>query len=206
MNMGLMFGEKGCGCIHYFKGRSKVKTRFDVFAAVTMLAIGFLVTPAWSQATAERGFLAGKKFDLNGPTPRTANGKPDLTGVWDRPAVQDITRPVNAEGMTFTPEPTLPFTEWGKLQWEAHYPKNDYAGACLPYGFPRAIVARHPIQLLQHNDFIGFLFEQNGWFTVVPIDGRAHPGDAADNPTWFSPTTLNSVICACVPGSRIAAG
>ncbi len=162
-----------------------MKTRLAVFTVMAMSAIAFLALPVFSQQTSDRGFLAGKKFDLNGPTPRLANGKPDLTGVWDRPAIQDITRPMNSEGMTFVPEPTLPFTDWGKKQWESHDPKNDYVGACLPYGFPRAIVARHPMQLLQHNDFIGFLFEQNGWFTVVSTDGRPHPKDAMDNPSWF---------------------
>jgi hypothetical protein len=159
-----------------------MKTR-TLFTGMGALAVMLLALPVFSQQ--DRGFLAGKKFDLNGPTPRLSNGKPDLTGVWDRPAIQDITRPMNAEGMTFTPEPALPFTEWGKKQWESHDPKNDYVGACLPYGFPRAIVARHPMQLLQHSDFMAFLFEQNSWFTVVPIDGRPHPKDAMDTPSWF---------------------
>ena len=98
-----------------------MKTRLAVFTVMAMCAIAFLALPVFSQQTSDRGFLAGKKFDLNGPTPRLANGKPDLTGVWDRPAIQDITRPMNSEGMTFVPEPTLPFTDWGKKQWESHY-------------------------------------------------------------------------------------
>ena len=72
--------------------------------------------------------------------------------------------------------------------YKAYDPKNDYAGACLPYGWPRAIQGLHPLQLVQSDDFMAFLFEQNSWFTVVPIDGRPHPKDANDFPTWFGNT------------------
>jgi hypothetical protein len=152
--------------------------------AVTSVVVTLLV-PAFSQQPPDRGFLAGKTYDLNGPAPRL-NGKPDLTGVWDRPAVTDITRSFSTpDGIRQVGVGELPFTDWGRKQWESHNPENDYAGACLPYGFPRAIVARHPMQLVQHPDFLAFLFEQNAWFTLVPIDGRPHPKDAREIPTWF---------------------
>jgi hypothetical protein len=150
---------------------------------VTAFVMLSLTLPAFSQ---QRGFLAGKTFDVNGPTPRTANGKPDFSGLWDRPRVNDITRaPMMAPGIKYTPIAELPFTPAGKRTWDAHDPRNDYAGACLPYGFPRAIVAVHPMQLVQTNDHLAFLFEQNSWFTVLPIDGRPLPKDAADQPSWF---------------------
>lgn len=157
-----------------------MKIRFTVIA-LTVFVMLSLSLPAFSQ---QRGFLAGKKFDLKGATPRLANGKPDLSGLWDRPRVNDITK-VPAGPLKFVSEPALPFTAAGKKTWESHDPRNDYAGACLPYGFPRAIVAIHPMQLLQTNDFLSFLFEQNSWFTVLPIDGRPIPRDAADQPSWF---------------------
>jgi hypothetical protein len=164
-----------------------VKVYFTVFA-VTIVILS-LALPAFSQQqrlNSERGFLAGKTFDLKAPAPRLANGKPDFSGLWDRPRVQDITRAVQpVGGITFKGEPELPFTPAGKRTWDSHDARNDYAGACLPYGFPRAIVAIHPMQLVQTNDHLAFLFEQNGWFTVVPIDGRPMPKDAADQLSWF---------------------
>jgi hypothetical protein len=39
-----------------------------------------------------------------------------------------------------------------------------------------------PMQFIQSDKYLGFLFEQNSWFTVVPIDGRAHRTGEA---TWF---------------------
>ena len=39
----------------------------------------------------------------------------------------------------------LPYTEWGKKQWETYNPaKNgDYAGSCLPFGFLRIVYGPH---------------------------------------------------------------
>ena len=157
----------------------------QIILGLVLMISSLAVPPAFAQQPPDRGFLAGKTYDLKGPAPRL-NGKPDLTGVWDRPAVTDITRSFGEpDGVRQVGVAELPFTEWGRKQWEAHDPNNDYAGACLPYGFPRAIVARHPMQLVQHPDFLAFLFEQNSWFTLVPIDGRPHPKDAKDNPSWF---------------------
>jgi len=166
--------------------RFPVKIRSLAAGTATALLVWLCALPAFSQQPPDRGFLAGKSYDLNGPAPRLANGKPDFTGVWDRPAVTDITRSFSTDdGIRQIGVEELPFTEWGRQQWENHDPANDYAGACLPYGFPRAIVARHPMQLVQHPDFLTFLFEQNSFFTVVPIDARPHPEDAMDNPSWF---------------------
>ena len=160
--------------------------RLNALSAVFVVVVLCAALPALSQQPSDRGFLAGKDYDLNGLTPRLPSGKPDLTGVWDRPAIRDITESFTTEdGIRQVGASELPFTEWGQMQWDNHDPANDYAGACLPYGFPRAIVARHPMKLVQHEDFLAFLFEQNSWFTVVPIDGRPHPADAMDNPTWF---------------------
>jgi hypothetical protein len=161
--------------------------RLNALFVMAMIVILSLALPACSpEQPADPGLLPDAEDDLNGRISRLSNGKPDLTGVWERPYVRDITQSfTNPDGIGQVGEPELPFTEWGQTQWDSHDPANDYAGACLPYGFPRAIVARHPMQLLHHNDFMSFLFEQNSWFTVVPIDGRPHPADAMDNPTWF---------------------
>ena len=156
------------------------------FAVTAMLVVLSLAAPASSQTPSDRGFLAGKKYDMKGPVPRLANGHPDLGGVWDRPGVNDITKSLTTpNGMKQVGQAELPFTEWGLKAYKAYDPKNDYAGACLPYGFPRAIGGLHPLQLVQSDDYLAFLFEQNSWFTAVPIDGRPHPKDAKDNPSWF---------------------
>jgi hypothetical protein len=114
-----------------------------------------------------------------GPAPRI-NGKPDFGGVWQSPRMADITK----DEPCCKGAGPLPYTEWGKKQWENyHAEEGDYAGACLPFGRMRSVGGPHPIQIVQNQKYIAFLYEQNSWFSVTPIDGRPHPKDP--EPTWF---------------------
>jgi hypothetical protein len=115
----------------------------------------------------------------NGPTPRTAKGKVDLSGVWQKPYVPDMTK----DGKNQKGFPDLPFTPWGEREWKTYdAAEGDYTGACLPFGMTRSMNTPEPMQFMQSDTYLAFLFEQNSWFTVVPIDGRKH-GDGI--PTWF---------------------
>ena len=53
---------------------------------------------------------------------------------------------------------------------------------CMPFGLMRSMNAPYPIQIMQTDKHVAFLFEQNTWFHVVPFR-NAHVPDA--NPTWF---------------------
>jgi hypothetical protein len=115
-----------------------------------------------------------------GPAPKLANGKPSLNGVWQRPFVQNMEQAYSQANAGAT----LPYTEWGKQQWDAYdAAKGDYTGSCLPFGHNRSINGPDPVQLLQTDDELAFLYEQNTWFKVLPTDGRAHnPRKVA---TWY---------------------
>jgi len=143
------------------------------FAAIllTLLAAAFVPAAAAGQDDNYR--------PPAGPTPRTASGKVDFSGVWQKPYVPDLTK----DGKDFKGVADLPFTPWGEKDWKAYDAANgDYTGACLPFGMTRSVNTPEPMQIMQSDTYFTFLFEQNSWFTVVPIDGRAHrPGIA----TWF---------------------
>jgi len=116
-----------------------------------------------------------------GPAPKTPWGKPDFNGVWARPYAPDVTR--SGGGQVGAGE--LPYTEWGKKQWENYKPEQDgdYTGSCLPFGHMRSIGSPDPMQIMQTPDNqMAFLFEQNSWFQVFPIDGRKHDNRVA---SWF---------------------
>src|SRR5204862_4644273 len=98
-----------------------------------------------------------------GPTPKLANGKPDLSGHWTNPYTpfmsQNAVDPMTRQPLTFarkgeafpanTPKDgrgqaktfDLPYTEWGMQAWKDYdaVANGDYAGSCLPFGMSRNI-------------------------------------------------------------------
>jgi hypothetical protein len=121
----------------------------------------------------------GTKANLSGPAPHLPNGKPSMSGVWGQVRRADVT---DSKLPGYVKE--LPFTEWGKKQWESYdASKGDYTGTCLPFGLSRTIYGPHPIQIIQDNDNFVFLAEQNTWFHIVPTDGRPYDNDLP--PSWF---------------------
>src|SRR5688572_4004448 len=151
-------------------------------AAASML---MLPAEAFAQAAAQ----TRPAVNMSAPAPRLPNGKPDFSGIWARPFVPDITRTfTNPDGTANKGEvEELPYTAWGKQQWDAYDPvKNgDYAGSCMPFGWLRSF-SPHPMQIVQNNDYIAFLFEQSTMFGVVPTDGRPHRDGWPR--TWFGDT------------------
>jgi len=141
-----------------------------------MLALLAAPQPVFSQASG-----SGKPApDMKGPPPRLANGKPSFSGIWSTTRRADVT---NKSIPGFIE--ALPYTAWGKQQWDSYdaHKNGDYAGSCLPFGFPRSIYGPHPTQIIQDNDYIVFLFEQNSMFHIVYTDGRPHTADLP--PSWF---------------------
>ena len=138
-----------------------------------------------------------------GAAPRL-NGKPDFSGMWQRPYVPDMTvttrnhdqvadaslpdappAPGQAapKGPPGPPRKELPFTPEGKKIWEAYDPaKGDYTGSCLPFGLIRSMNSPDPIQIMQSDQYLALLYEQNTWFKVFHVDGRPHRDQVG---TWF---------------------
>jgi hypothetical protein len=115
----------------------------------------------------------------SGPTPRLANGRPDLTGVWQRPYTPDMTK--DGRGQKGAGE--LPFTPAGLNDWKTYdATEGDYTGSCLPFGMSRSMNSPDPLQIMQSDKYISLLFEQNSWFHIVNMN-REHPKNA--DPTWF---------------------
>jgi hypothetical protein len=107
-------------------------------------------------------------------------GHADLSGVWQAPYVPDMTK----DGRGQKGEPLLPFTPAGEQEWQRYDAANgDYTGSCLPFGLSRSMNAPNPMQIMQTETTVAFLFEIMNWFHLVPTDGRARPQGA--DPQWF---------------------
>lgn len=146
---------------------------------VILAALCLAALPAVTMAQARGGRGGGYKAP-EGPAPKNPWGKPDFNGVWQRPYVADVTRDFGASQKG---SGDLPYTELGKSQWANYHPEEgDYTGSCLPFGYLRSVNSPDPMQIVQTDKVITFLWEQNTWFKTLPIDGRPHGKKV---PTWF---------------------
>ncbi len=113
----------------------------------------------------------------NKPAPRTADGKPDLNGLWgpDRTFIYDIRS-------TLKKGETLPLQPWAEQLTKKRMSKDDPEASCLPAGVPR--MAPYPWKIVQQPKLIVFLFEGNiHSYRQIFMDGRTHPTDP--DPTWY---------------------
>jgi hypothetical protein len=105
-----------------------------------------------------------------GPTPRTPDGKPDLSGVWWQPRVVDPGKP------EFLPT-ALAIT---KQRVESNGKDNPQAH-CLPSGALR----NGPLwEFVQSKDYLVYISDdESPGFHQIYLDGRGHPADP--NPAWY---------------------
>jgi hypothetical protein len=108
----------------------------------------------------------------SGPTPRTASGKPDLSGVWY------AQRPVDPG----QPDP-LPWAAALLRERAANNSKDAPGARCLTRGITNA-GALFPYKLVQTPTLLVMLFEDDiPSHRQVFLDGRGHPKDP--NPSWM---------------------
>jgi hypothetical protein len=129
--------------------------------------------------------------------PRAADGKPDLTGVWQvgssrRGSWEEANSGLGLGGTGLDPQapPNLPSTAlvrepppyqpWAAKKVLEYYNRrgiDDPTGLCLPPGLPRVnLVTIFPIQIIQTPTQIAFLYEYMNTFRVVPLNAK-HPDD-----------------------------
>jgi hypothetical protein len=107
-----------------------------------------------------------------GPAPRTADGKPDLSGVWYAQRTVDAGKP----------EP-LPWAQALLRERAANNGKDAPGARCLPRGITNA-GALFPFRLGQTPTLLVMLFEDDiPSHRQVFLDGRGHPKDP--NPMWM---------------------
>jgi len=108
----------------------------------------------------------------SGPTPRTADGKPDLSGVWYAQRTIDPGKP----------EP-LPWADALQKERAANNNKDAPGAHCLPRGLTNA-GALFPYKLVQTPKLLLMIFEDDiPSHRQVFLDGRGHPKDP--NPLWM---------------------
>jgi hypothetical protein len=115
----------------------------------------------------------------SGPTPRTADGKPDLSGIWS-PNVKYVGN--IAADMKPGDLPMQPWAEKLTRERTESHSKEDPEARCLPTGVPR--ITPYPYKIVQTPSLVVMLFEGNiHSYRQFFLDGRGHPKDP--DPSWY---------------------
>jgi len=120
--------------------------------------------------------LASPHATPDGPTPRTPDGKPDLSGVWWEPRVVDLGEAT-----------VLPWAAALMKERAANLGKDGLRARCLPtattllgrFGVNRLVQTPALLVILTEADVPGY--------REIFLDGRGHPKDL--DPTWTGHST-----------------
>ena len=140
--------------------------------------VGFLVVavmPVLGQAPNRSAYRA----------PRTFDGKPDLSGIWQvlNSASWDIQAHNASEGVPagqgVVEGGDIPYQPWAvaKRQQNAqNWMKEDPLQKCFLAGVPRATYLPYPFQIVQTPKYIGVAYEYNHASRTIYLDGTPHSG------------------------------
>jgi len=126
--------------------------------------------------------LPARKTDLSAPAPRSPDGHPDLSGIWE----PDANRYLRDIAVDLKPG-DVPFQPWAKALYEQRtdgsHSKEDPDANCLPQGVPKIDAAPAPWKIVQTPGFMVIVYEAFNLWRQVFMDGRELDKDA--NPTWM---------------------
>jgi hypothetical protein len=152
-----------------------VKSRiFPVFRTGALLAPALLavLALALTRSSFGQGSKTGAASAKSQPTPRTADGKPDLSGFWQGPLLRNMFEA--SGGPQFTPE--------GKAAYDYNLTKSENPeGLCLFAGIPRASISGVPFEISQSAHRVAFLYELMTAWRSVPIDGSPRAKNIPDS-------------------------
>jgi len=150
--------------------------------------------------------LANGQPNLDAPTPKAADGHPDLSGLWTRAPGDGRGRGRGANATPPAPPPPgtpsvatfgdlgtnmpggLPLTPWGdelKKKRMALDSKENPDANCMPMGFTQFHQQPQPREIIQLRDKLLILYEANYGLRQIYTDGRALPKQGDPQPQWY---------------------
>ena len=125
---------------------------------------------------------ADGKVDLNAPTRKAIDGKPDLSGFY---MPGQAVRYLLDLASDYKPE-DIPLQPWAAALYKERIENNgkDHPGVrCLPSGIPEKLNIPDGLKVVQTPDLIVFLYESRTIYRQVFLDGRPLPKNP--QPTWM---------------------
>lgn len=165
----------------------KLHFKVSVYALITLSAVLLSTaitaqTPTPAKAPGDDTYDRPRRGDVEpekGPTPRTADGRPDLTGYWI-PSRKD--KPGGNIGKDY-PDYKLPFTAEGQAALKYNLEHTiDPEALCIVGGVPRHNASGLAFEIVQGKDHSAFLY----WYTtyrLIPFNGEKHSEDP--DPSFF---------------------
>lgn len=132
--------------------------------------------------------LPARQLDLKAAAPKTADGRPDLSGVWDQTAHSrarflDLMTDIKPEDRPYRPQ-TAALVEARKDGKQGHLEPD---ANCLPQGVPKIDAAPVPFRIVQTPQLVVLVYEAFNLWRLVHLDGRQPVKDP--NPTWLGYST-----------------
>ena len=171
-----------------------MKTSAATLAVVAVL----LAVPTGAQwlkyPTAGVPRLPDGRPNLAAPTPRTADGKPDFSGLWEpdpsggAPSAFSavVTIPAEFQNVAAGLKGGLPYRPWAldlRNGRQADNGKDNPDGLCLPLSILQMHSHPFPRRIMQLPGIVAILYEKNVNYRQLFTDGRPLPADP--QPAWF---------------------
>jgi hypothetical protein len=174
---------------------------FAAAAAAAALLASFAVGAQWAQFP-DRAVprSADGKLNLAAPAPKAADGKPDLSGVWQTdgeplpPDVKSVERDLQFPRHGINVAADLPEGEAPAQPWAAELFQQRLQGGveapaayCKPQGIPAYNAGPLPFKIVQTPRLVLVLFEGDTVFRQIFLDGRKPVEDPV--PRWMGYST-----------------
>ncbi len=172
--------------------RSHWFARFRTVASVVAL-LAFLAIPPAAASQRQQG--GGRPAQPMPPVPRFADGTPNLG--WVDPAHKGVWKPERLRDysalLVERKEEGIPYQPWAKALYDYRVKteqKDDPEGFCLPPGGTLATSNRTSspwefLQMPEQKRIIRIFEGGSHMWQVIYMDGRPHPQEAYDLPTWM---------------------
>src|ERR1700679_1883861 len=109
--------------------------------------------------------------------PRTADGKPDFSGIYQWPTYLPGDERGHSNATTFDRKYFAALKPGGEafLEPRTGDPRHDEPrDFCLPAGFPSGMLSANAVQFAQTKDYLVMVHEFQRMSRLIPLDGRAH--------------------------------
>jgi len=162
---------------------SKTSVRFKLRVALVSVALLVAASTAHAQwlnlPTPGIPRLPNGAANLKAPAPKTADGKPDFSGIWRAPTGKYLAN-LAADGIQ------VPMTPWAQQIFKQRTQNNALdrpSARCLPHSVTDFDAHQTPRKVLQSPGLIVMLFESYHSYREIFTDGRTLPKDP--EPAWF---------------------